>query len=178
MSSFPFDKQRLEAQRGWVTRLLVTHSRRQSLDLKAGSQTPCWDDDLAPPRATCGTNSTAPRSSLKLLAWEFSQSPLHEIHTLPRRLGHPTLPLPSSCFCTTPRPISALLPDPVSLHLWCLPSLKMLPSSPFTPQGLSSHAHCLKGPARSICSLDHPFFPEDLSLSCCSVSSKASEKLN
>lgn len=39
---------RLEAQRGGVTRLLVTHSRRQSLDLKAGSQTPCWDDDRAP----------------------------------------------------------------------------------------------------------------------------------
>lgn len=91
----------LQMETGGTERLGYAAGRRSNLNLKVGCQTPCGGEHSpnATLRTICSENSAAPRSSLKLLAWELFQSPVYEILTLFRRLGHSTFPLPS---CSIP----------------------------------------------------------------------------
>lgn len=133
----------LQMETGGTERLGYAAGRRSNLNLKVGCQTLCRDEHSpsATLRTICSKNSTAPRSSLKLLAWELFQSPLYEILTLFRRLGHSMFPLPS---CSIPYyPQTHLCSLRSCATPPCALSGRLFPQAPVQPvaskPGISAH---------------------------------------
>lgn len=102
------------------------------MNLKVGCQTPCGGEhSLSATLGTiCSNSSTAPRSSLKLLAWEFFQSPLHEILVLLRRARSFNAPIALLFHSTLPPRLFLFFKILCHTTLWCLHSLEDFPQAP------------------------------------------------